>query len=400
MSPLGRIGGHVDAGVIPLQNLVVALPLLGQGVGAVLAHAHAVAVAGDGEGDTIRRGGDREAGGAQAEQGTQASTAHGDAADVHRLHPAGGIGDKVGKPARRLAGQIGLRVLGQQLAFELVQGHRDGGVVVGHLVPLGAVHAGEVGHRVAPHLHRVHRPSGGGGEEHRLDGLALEEGRHAVGIRHGGGDLVGVGLGVLPPVGGGVRRVDVGLAAGDVGAHVGVRVGLHGALHLGEGVGAGGHRLGLEGLRLKGGGHLRRHHPPQVLVQRQGEHLPVLQGHPHLYPAVRRLAGGDHGAVDGQGAGGGGGLGRPGKRLLPQQEQRQQKQGEQQHQGGGHHLLHSPSAPSFLQVLFQHHSDFARPCFFQIDCLIKREYNIGQMKPDRGAVAYGPCGQGRLRRLY
>ena len=51
LSPLGRIGGHVDAGVIPLQNLVVALPLLGQGVGAVLAHAHAVAVAGDGEGD-------------------------------------------------------------------------------------------------------------------------------------------------------------------------------------------------------------------------------------------------------------------------------------------------------------------------------------------------------------
>ena len=83
-----------------------------------------------------------------------------------------------------------------------------------------------------------------------------------------------------------------------------------------------------------------------------------------------------------------------------EQEQRQQKQGEQQHQGGGHHLLHSPSAPSFLQVLFQHHSDFARPCFFQIDCLMKKEYNMGQMKPDRGAVAYGPCGQGRLRRLY
>ena len=27
---------------------------------------------------------------------------------------------------------------------------------------------------------------------------------------------------------------------------------------------------------------------------------------------------------------------------------------------------------------------------------MKRQYNMGQMKPDRGAVAYGPCGQGRL----
>ena len=63
-------------------------------------------------------------------------------------------------------------------------------------------------------------------------------------------------------------------------------------------------------------------------------------------------------------------------------------------------LLVSNRFTSFLQVLFQHHSDFARPCFFQIDCLMKREYNMGQMKPDRGAVAYGPCGQGRLRRLY
>ena len=40
---------HRHAGVVVLENLHIALPLLGHGVGAVLAHPHAVAKAGDGK---------------------------------------------------------------------------------------------------------------------------------------------------------------------------------------------------------------------------------------------------------------------------------------------------------------------------------------------------------------
>ena len=100
--------------------------------------------------------------------------------------------------------------------------------------------------------------------EDRVNELALVEDDLVACLRHGGGDLVGVGHGTVPPVALGVRPGDPGLAAVVVGAQVRVRVVGGGALV--QGVGAGGHRLGLQGLLLKGGGHLRRHHPPEVLV--------------------------------------------------------------------------------------------------------------------------------------
>ena len=50
--------------------------------------------------------------------------------------------------------------------------------------------------------------------------------------------------------------------------------------HLIQRVGPGGHRLGLEGLLLKGGGHLRRHHPPEVVLHVHLLHAAVRHQHP------------------------------------------------------------------------------------------------------------------------
>ena len=145
-------------------------------------------------------------------------------------------------------------------------------MVVGDLLPLGALHALEIVHLVPPHLHRIHGAARGGGEEHRLDGLPLIEDPQAVGPGDGLLDFLGVGLGAHSPAA--LRRLpgDVGLAAVDVGAHVGLRVGAGGVLLFPDGVGAGGAGLGLQGLLLKGGGHLRRHHPEHIrLLSRSPE---------------------------------------------------------------------------------------------------------------------------------
>ena len=82
--------------------------------------------------------------------------------------------------------------------------------------------------------------------------------------RHGGADGgVVLLIAVAPVPAQGIRAVP-GLAAGEVGADIGIAVAAcPGAVH---GVGPGGHGLGLQGLRLKVGGHFRRYHPRQVFL--------------------------------------------------------------------------------------------------------------------------------------
>ena len=243
-------------------------------------------------------------------------------------------------------------------------------MVVGHLLPLGAVHSGEIGHRIAPHLHRVHRPPVGGGEKDGLDGLPPIEHRHSVGIRHSGGDLVGVHLSVGSPAGGGLLSGAVGLAAVHVGTQIGLRVTGGVPLHFGIGIGAGSHRLGLQGFALKGGGHLGGHHPPQVVVQGHSLHRAVRPLYLYLLGAVQSRLRRDHRAVDGQTAA----FHRQSPLSLGHQQQRQQEKGQQQGQGNRRHLSHWKHRPLFLQVIIHSISIFTS-FTFHIDCAAKWLYN-------------------------
>ena len=116
---------------------------------------------------------------------------------------------------------------------------------VGDLLSLRAVHADEIGDGVSPDLHGVHCSSGRGRVEDGLDGLPVIEDDHAVSIGHGGGYFLRIELSLLPPVSGGGLRIDVGLATGDVCAHVGIGMSLHSAAHLGDRIGSCGGSLGL-----------------------------------------------------------------------------------------------------------------------------------------------------------
>ena len=243
-------------------------------------------------------------------------------------------------------------------------------MVVGYLLPLGAVHSGEVGHRIAPHLHRVHRPPVGGGEKDGLNGAALIEYRHPVGVCHGGSNLVGVHLGVGSPAGGGILPGAVGLAAVHVGTQVGLRVTGGLPLHFGIGISAGGHRLGLQGFALKGGGHLGGHHPPQVVVQGHGFHRAVGPLYPYLLGAVQGRLRCNHRAVNGQTAA----FHRQSPLPLGHQQQRQQEKGQQQGQGNRRHLSHRKHHPLFLQVMIHSISIFTSSTF-HIDCAAKWLYN-------------------------
>ena len=99
---------HRHAGVVVLENLHIALPLLGHGVGAVLAHPHAVAKAGDGKGKGIP--GQRHVKGRRAQgedlPGLGPGDGHpadGDGVDAPALgaldgpHPAGGVALQAGR---------------------------------------------------------------------------------------------------------------------------------------------------------------------------------------------------------------------------------------------------------------------------------------------------------------
>ena len=96
--------------------------------------------------------------------------------------------------------------------------------------------------------------------EDRVDELPLVENDLVARLRHGGGDFIGVLRRLVPPVALGLVPGNPGLAAGIVGAQI--RVGMVGGRALIQGIGTGGHRLGLQGLLGEGGGHLRRHNPP------------------------------------------------------------------------------------------------------------------------------------------
>ena len=101
--------------------------------------------------------------------------------------------------------------------------------------------------------------------EHGVDELAVVENDLIGGVRDSGGNFIGVLDGLVPPVALGLVLGDPGLAAAVVGAEVGVGVVV--GLAPVEGVRTGSHGLGFQGLLVEGGGHLRRHHAPEVLVQ-------------------------------------------------------------------------------------------------------------------------------------
>ena len=233
-----------------------------------------MAVAGDGEGEHPVLLAHVEAGRAQGEQAARRAAGQLGAPQLQAGHPAGGGAGEVCKPCGRLAGQVGPQPGLPRRLFHLLGGEGDGGAVVGHPVPLGAVHRHQVGQGLAPHRRRVLGGAGGGGEKHRLDGPALIGEHLAVGVRHGGGNFGGVGVGIPAPALGGVLLGEVGLAAGGVGADIRALLLVAFGPQLPQGVGPGAHRLGPEGLRLEGGGHLRRHHAPQVVPHGQLVHLP------------------------------------------------------------------------------------------------------------------------------
>ncbi len=126
--------------------------------------------------------------------------------------------------------------------------------------------------------------------EHRVDEFAVLGQRLPGGVGHRLVYFTAVSCRLIPPA----LRVlrGVGLAAAGVGAQLGVG-GVDPRRELAQGVGPGGHRLGLEGLGLEGGGHLGAHHAVDVVLQSQGGHLPVGQQQPH------RLIRGDGGPPPG-----------------------------------------------------------------------------------------------------
>src|SRR5699024_9766018 len=126
------------------------------GVGPVLAHTYPVAVAGDREGEVGPVPGHGEAGGAQVEQGAHLASGEGDAPHQDAGHSTPLVDGGGAEPDGGVARQVGPRVDGQHRLPHLVGGEHRLAVVVGDLLPLGALHALEVVHLVPPHLHRVH----------------------------------------------------------------------------------------------------------------------------------------------------------------------------------------------------------------------------------------------------
>ena len=128
--------------------------------------------------------------------------------------------------------------------------------------------------------------------EHRQDGHPAVEDGLPVRVPDGGLDLRLVGIGGVPPVVPGVFLGDVRLAAGGVRADVRRLPVVAAGLHLIEGIGPGRHRLCLQGLCLKGGGHLRPDHPHQILPQGHLLHrVPVQDPQCHLSVQIPRLKG-------------------------------------------------------------------------------------------------------------
>ncbi|MEY2749406.1 MAG: hypothetical protein RLZZ168_1422 [Cyanobacteriota bacterium] len=101
--------------------------------------------------------------------------------------------------------------------------------------------------------------------------------------------------GGLTGAAGGTLQPPVGLPAGGA-AQVPMAAG--GSGHVGQGVGAGRHGLGLEGFAVPGAGHLRTHHGRHVVLQRQMVHRQEPSGHlQHAHAAAIAAAIDDHGRI-------------------------------------------------------------------------------------------------------
>ena len=174
------------------------------------------------------------------------------------------------EPVGRVTIELGLGVEGLDGALEVLGADAEGADVVRHVLgSLGAVHADEVGLGL-PDGGGVLRASGRGGVENCLDDLAAVA--HVLSVRraHCLQDLGPVGLVAFAPVlaQGLVRGVS--LAAAGVVADVCLRVGGLFPAHAVHYVGARGHGLGLERLRLEGGGHLARNDSGQPVRHGDG----------------------------------------------------------------------------------------------------------------------------------
>ena len=236
-----------------------------------------MAVARDGEEEALGGVVEREGSGAQLEESAQLRARHLRAAYIDALDPAGGVVYRRAQPEGGVLPELGLGVGGEHRLAEVLRGDGDGADVVWHVVRrLRALDAHEIGLGL-PNGRGVLRPPRGGGVEDGLDHLAAVA--HVLPVRgaDGGEDLLHVRIIVPAPVfaQGLVRRV--GLAAAGVVADVGLRVGRFFAAHGVHDVGPGGHGLGLQRLRLEGGGHLPGHHAGQPVRHGDGFDLPLRQ---------------------------------------------------------------------------------------------------------------------------
>ena len=103
------------------------------------------------------------------------------------------------------------------------------------------------------------------------DGFSLPGEDLPVGGVHRRGDLCRPAVVVLPPAAAQLLRAQISLAAAGVRAGGGIFVGLCHQEAV-EGVRPCRHRLGLQGRGLEGSGHLRGHHPQQVIPQAHALH--------------------------------------------------------------------------------------------------------------------------------
>ena len=335
---------YLGAGIVPCEDVLKGAPVFCHGVGAVLAHAHPVAVAGHVKYELSPVPGDGEGGRPQGEQGSYLSSGEGDASQGDGDYTAAIVAAGLPKPCGGVPGQIRAGVGGQGKGLDLFRAQLHLGAVVGNLVPLGTVHALQVGHRVAPDLRRVHGLPGGGGEKQRLDGLAVVKNAQAVCFRHRPVDLLSVLPGIQPPAGLRRRALNICLTAGAVAADVGA--GMLAAVLPDDGVGPGGADLGLQGLLLKGGGHFRRRHAPEIVCHRQLCHIALLGQQAHRAPSVPRPGRGGGGALfKGRRALAAGQIVRvfPLVNRLPPDNQRRQ---EKQHNGKQQRRAYNPACPA------------------------------------------------------
>ena len=221
-----------------------------------------------------------KAGGTQPQRGAHRTAPDRHAPHLHCLHAAGAIPDRIFQPAFLVPGEIGRGDLRQQLFLQRRRGKVYAAVIIGDgLLGFGGIHWLQVGQIVLPHLSRSSGQPCGAGMEHRQNRNAAIEDSLPIGRRHRITDLFLISVRLCPPVGPGLLHGDIRLTAGRVCADV-RRVPVAAAgCQLVKGIGPGCHRLSLQRLLCKGGGHLRRRDAHQILRQRHFPHSLSVQ-HP------------------------------------------------------------------------------------------------------------------------